>query len=103
MPTTTTPWSDTQKILAIVLVASFIIIIIVWMFIPPHSDAGSTAVLNTLVGTLGGMTTMVVSFYFGSSRNANTKDNTIAALVAPAATADAAPSEPVLPRTTPTG
>jgi len=98
----TTPWSDTQKILALVLVASFIVIIIIWMFYPPHTDAGSTAVLNTLVGTLGGMATMVVSFYFGSSRNANTKDNTIAALVAPTPTTEA-PATGVLPRTTPTG
>jgi len=95
--TTTTPWSDTQKILAVVLVGAFITIIVVWMFYPPHTDAASTAVLNTLVGTLGGMTTMVVSFYFGSSRNANTKDNTIAALVAP----DNAP--PPTPPTVPTG
>jgi len=102
MNQTTTPWSDTQKILAVVLVASFISIIVIWMFVPPHSDAGSTAVLNTLVGTLGGMTTMVVSFYFGSSRNANTKDNTIAALVAPEPSADT-PAAPALPRTTPTG
>src|SRR5215472_9629345 len=102
MPTTTTPWSDTQKILALVLVASFIVIIVIWMFYPPHTDAGSTAVLNTLVGTLGGMATMVISFYFGSSRNANTKDNTIAALVAPTPTTEA-PATGVLPRTTPTG
>ena len=99
----TTPWSDTQKILAVVLVAAFIIIIVVWMFYPPHTDAGSTAVLNTLVGTLGGMATMVVSFYFGSSRNANTKDNTIAALVAPTPTTESVQPSEVLPRTTPTG
>jgi len=92
-----TPWSDTQKILAVVLVGSFILIIIIWMFYPPNTNAASTAVLNTLVGTLGGMSTMVVSFYFGSSRNANTKDNTIAALVAP----DGAQS--ALPKSTPTG
>ena len=66
------------------------------MFYPPHTDAASTAVLNTLVGTVGGMTTMVVSFYFGSSRNANTKDNTIAALVAPE-------GPPPTPPQTPTG
>jgi hypothetical protein len=102
MPTTT-PWSDTQKILAIVLVVAFIGVIMLWMFYPPHTDAGSTAVLNTLVGTLGGMTTMVVSFYFGSSRNANTKDNTIAALVAPPSTSESVAPPSVLPHTTPTG
>ena len=100
MQPTTTPWSDTQKILALFLVAAFITIIIVWMFFPPDTNSASTPVLNTLVGTLGGMTTMVVSFYFGSSRNANTKDNTIAALVAPAPTPEH--PEPV-PHSTPTG
>jgi len=92
-----TPWSDTQKILALVVTAAFILVIFVWMFFPPKTDQGSTAVLNTLVGTLGGLTTMVLTFYFGSSRNANTKDNTIAQLVAPDET-----SKP-LPPTTPTG
>jgi len=109
MQQTTTPWSDTQKILAFVVTAAFILVIFVWMFFPPKADSGATAVLNTLVGTLGGLSTMVLQFYFGSSRNANTKDNTIAALVAP----DAAPQpqaegvQPpkttVLPPTTPTG
>jgi hypothetical protein len=43
---------------------------------------------------------MIVSFYFGSSRNPNTKDNTIAALVQPTNDHQApVPSPP----TTPTG
>lgn len=106
-PQTTTPWSDTQKILAIVLVSAFIIIIIIWMFTPPRNDAGATAVLNTLVGTLGGMTSMVVSFYFGSSRASNTQANTIASLVSQGPVAPPpvpnAPSSSPLPPTTPTG
>ena len=101
MNQTTTPWNDTQKILALVLVVAFIVVIMLWMFFPPKTDAASTAVLNTLVGTLGGMTTMVVSYYFGSSRTAGTQANTIAALVSPATT-PAHPGTP-LPPTTPTG
>jgi len=97
--TTTTPWTDTQKILALLLVVAFISVIVLWMFHPPQTDAASTAVLNTLVGTLGGMTTMVVSYYFGSSRTAGTQANTIAALVAPAIPPHVSP----LPPTTPTG
>jgi len=97
MNQTTTPWSDTQKILALFVTASFICVIFVWMFWPPRSDSGATAVLNTLVGTLGGLQSMIITFYFGSSRNANTKDNTIAALVAPPST------PPPTPPQTPTG
>lgn len=76
----TTSWNDTQKILAFVLVVAFIIVIFVWMFHPPATDAAATAVLNTLVGTLGGYTGMVVTFYFGSSRSSTSKDQTIANL-----------------------
>lgn len=79
-----TSWSDTQKLLAFVLVVAFIIVIILWMFLPPHTNDAATAVLNTLVGTLGSMAGMVVTFYFGSSRTSATKDQTIAALTASA-------------------
>ncbi len=79
----TTSWNDTQKILAFVLVVAFIVVIFVWMFHAPASDAAATAVLNTLVGTLGGFAGMVVTFYFGSSRTSATKDQTIAALTNP--------------------
>ena len=94
----TTPWSDTQKILALVVTVCFIGVIFVWMFFPPKGDnSGATAVLNTLVGTLGSLTSMIITFYFGSSRNANTKDNTIASLV------QAPGSAPPTPPQTPTG
>jgi len=96
-PEPTTPWSDTQKILALVITSAFIVVIFVWMFFPPKSDAGATAVLNTMVGTLGGMVTMVLTFYFGSSRSAAGKDKTIAQL-------SGAPETPAPPHpATPTG
>lgn len=82
-PQKSTPWSDTQKILALVTVVAFIAVIFVWMFFPPKTDQAATAVLNTLVGTLGGLVTMVLTFYFGSSRSSSAKDNTIAQLIAP--------------------
>jgi uncharacterized YccA/Bax inhibitor family protein len=78
----TTSWNDTQKLLAFVVVAAFIVVIFVWMLHPPSTDSAATAVLNTLVGTLGGFAGMVVTFYFGSSRTSATKDQTIAALTA---------------------
>lgn len=92
----TTSWNDTQKILAFVLVLAFIVVIFVWMFHAPSSDAAATSVLNTLVGTLGGFAGMVVTFYFGSSRTSATKDQTIAALTNPPANG-AAPVPPPIP------
>ena len=86
MNNTTTSWNDTQKLLAFIVVVAFIVIIMIWMFHPPATDAAATGVLNTLVGTLGGFAGMVVTFYFGSSRSAASKDSTIAALAAPSGT-----------------
>lgn len=73
-------WNDTQKLLAFGLVTAFVVVILLWMFHPPTGDAGTTAVLNTLVGTLGGMAGMVATFYFGSSQGSKTKDDTTASL-----------------------
>ena len=70
-------WNDTQKLLAFILVIAFIVVIIIWMFLPPKGDAGIMAVLNTLVGTLGGMTGTVVTFYFGSSQGSKSKDDAL--------------------------
>ena len=81
----TTSWADTQKLLAFVIVVAFIVVIFTWMFFAPKADAAATAVLNTLVGTLGGYAGMVVTWYFGSSRASANKDATIAALSAPSA------------------
>ncbi len=96
----TTSWNDTQKLLAFIVVCAFIIVIYIWMFHPPQTDAAATGVLNTLVGTLGGFAGMVVTFYFGSSRGERTKDTTIAAQLpdSPNGTHPASP-----PTTAPTG
>ena len=95
----TTSWADTQKLLAFVIVIAFIVVIFTWMFFAPKSDAAATAVLNTLVGTLGGYAGMVVTWYFGSSRSSANKDQTIAALSAPqpAANNEPSPAGPPVP------
>ena len=95
----TTSWADTQKLLAFVIVVAFIVVIFTWMFFAPKSDAAATAVLNTLVGTLGGYAGMVVTWYFGSSRSSANKDQTIAALSAPqpAASNEPSPAGPPAP------
>jgi hypothetical protein len=80
-----TSWGDTQKLLAFLLVLAFIVVIYLWMLHPPSSDPGTTSVLNTLVGTLGGMAGMVVTFYFGSSKGSKDKDDTMASIASHAA------------------
>ena len=73
-------WGDTQKLLAFILVISFIIVIVIWMFHPPSADSTTTPVLYTLVGTLGGLAGTVVTFYFGSSKGSKDKDDTMASI-----------------------
>jgi hypothetical protein len=80
MPSSDSSWNDTQKLLAFILVVSFIVVIIIWMFHPPSTDATTTPVLFTLVGTLGGLAGTVVTFYFGSSKGSKDKDDTISGI-----------------------
>ena len=77
MENKTVNWSDTQKILALFIISAFIAVILIWIFLPPKGDPGSIAVLNTLVGTLGGAFMAIVGYFFGSSKSSNDKDDTI--------------------------
>lgn len=77
MDTKVVNWSDTQKILALFIVGAFISVILIWIFFPPKGDAGSIAVLNTLVGTLGAGFGAVLTYFFGSSKSSSDKDDTI--------------------------
>ena len=73
-------WSDTQKILALIIVGAFITIVLLWMFYPPKGDPGSIAVLNTLVGAISAGFGMVLTYFFGSSKTSGMKDDTISRL-----------------------
>jgi len=73
-------WSNTQKILAFVIVDALIIVILIWIFHPPTGDAASNSVLNVLVGALVGMAGMVATFYFGSSQGSKDKDQALSAI-----------------------
>lgn len=66
-----------QGMIAFLVTVSFVAIILVWMFHPPKGDAGSIAVLNTLVGALAAAFGMVVSYFYGSSSGSKDKDDTI--------------------------
>lgn len=72
-----TSWQDTQKLLAFIIVGGFLTAVFLWMFLPPHGSESQVAVLNTLVGVLGGFAGTVVTFYFGNSRSNANKDETI--------------------------
>ena len=73
-------WSNTQKILAFVIVDALIVVILIWIFHPPTGDAASNSVLNVLVGALVGMAGMVATFYFGSSQGSKDKDQALSAI-----------------------
>lgn len=70
-------WNDTQCILAFAIISALVAVIFVWMFRPPTGDAGSIAVLNTLVGALIGMSGLIANYYFSSSKGSQAKDTTI--------------------------
>lgn len=79
-----------QGMIAFLVTVAFILIILVWMFFPPKGDAGSIAVLNTLVGSLAAAFGMVVSYFYGSSSGSKDKDDTIKAMSGVATTTSAA-------------
>jgi len=90
----TTSWQDTQKLLAFIVVVGFLGVVFLWFFDPPKGDNAELAVLNTLTGALGGFTGMIVTYYFGSSRSAANKDETLKQIALAAPQAAAAPSAP---------
>jgi hypothetical protein len=73
-------WNDTQRLLAFIIVTSFIVVIIIWLFHEPQGDAGANAVLNMLMGSLASLAGMVATFYFGSSKGSKDKDDTISSI-----------------------
>jgi hypothetical protein len=88
VPTISNPtpesWTDTQKILALLYSVAFIAVIILLIFTSPKADPQIFAVLTTLVGVLANQVGSIVSYYFGSTKNSQTKDQTISALSNPA-------------------
>jgi hypothetical protein len=83
---TTTSWNDTQKLLAFVVVVSFIAFLFIWTLFPPKGvDQSILTVVNVLLGALVAKFSSVVDYYFGSSRGERNKDGTLASLAAPGA------------------
>lgn len=92
-------WNDTQRMLVLFLVSALTAVIFIWMFRPPTGDAGSMAVLNTLLGALVTMTIGAVGFYFNSTKGSQGKDTTIATLATNATPAPVpVPPEPPTPQ-----
>lgn len=86
MNNATTSWNDTQKILAFIVVCSFIIVLFILTLFPPKGmDQTMLTLVNVLLGALVAKFSSVVDYYFGSSRSSTNKDSMIAALTTPPA------------------
>lgn len=101
---TTTSWNDTQKILAFIVVCSFIIVLFILTLFPPKGmDQTMLTLVNVLLGALVAKFSSVVDYYFGSSRSSTNKDSMIAALATPPTnggnghSSDASPATPATP------
>lgn len=70
-------WGDTQRIISLTVILSFIGVVLLWMFFPPKGDPGAIAVLNTLAGALMAGFGTILTFFFGSSKGSSDKDATI--------------------------
>lgn len=66
-----------QPVLALLVVLSFVAVIAGLMLEPIKADTSAYQLINTFVGMLATMASMVVSYYFGSSSASKTKDDTI--------------------------
>lgn len=75
-------WPDTRSFIGIVLVFGAVGIAFVLIF-RPVNDFGPVA--NQAIGSLFTLATMVVTFFFGSSRGSESKENTINAIASNAA------------------
>ena len=79
---------DNQPLIGLIVVCSFVGVVYLWFFHPPGVSAELMTALNLLTGTLGAMSSMVVSYYFGSSRGSASKDDAISAIATTATTAN---------------
>jgi hypothetical protein len=75
--------SDAKNWLAFLVVLSFVAVVMFMIHFPPTGSEGAMAVLNMLIGILGGGFTAVISYFFGSSSGGEKQAATIAALAKP--------------------
>ena len=70
-----------QKMIAIFILATFIIHLTVWEFVPLPNIASDKVLgmLQTMLGLHGGWCAMIVNYYFSSSASSARKDEIIAA------------------------
>jgi ABC-type thiamin/hydroxymethylpyrimidine transport system permease subunit len=87
---------DNQPLVGLIVVCAFVGVVYLWFFHPPGVSAELMTALNLLTGTLGAMASMVVSYYFGSSKGSASKDDALNAIATTAttATAGATPTAP---------
>lgn len=67
-------WKEVyQYVLGAIIVLCFFGVIVVMIFIQPRSND----VLNTIIGVLGTISTMVATYFFGSSKGSADKNEMI--------------------------
>ena len=69
----------TPAVIAVVVVLGFIacVFTVLWKGLPTGLSENTNLVIATLLGSFGGLATMVVGYYFGSSSSSHSKDETI--------------------------
>lgn len=68
---------DTQGFLAIAIIALISLIVLILLIKPPMIDERTSGVLMTIVGVLIACLKDVYSFFFGSSKGSEKKDDAI--------------------------
>jgi hypothetical protein len=68
---------DRRTVVSLILVTSFVIIILVWLFYPPALNDTQNQIVSMLIGALIGQVTNVIAFDFGSSSGSKAKDDAL--------------------------
>lgn len=82
---------DTQGFLAIAIIGLIAIVVLILLIHPPMMDERTSGVLMTLIGVLIGCLKDVYSFFFGSSKGSEKKDD---AMIKAAIPNGSPPSDP---------
>lgn len=83
-----------QPLFGFIIIAAFVAMLGALMVLPAPAETSSVQLINTFMGLLAGMAASVVSFYFGSSTQSKTKDDTINTLAAGGGTGNGAAPKP---------
>lgn len=74
---TDSPMAWGPVVISIMVVMSFSLTLMLWMFFPPSNDPLTLTVLNILIGYLGASFNQAVSYWIGSSAGSASKDSAL--------------------------